>query len=100
MTHRRSSGRPGLGIAIERSTENAGGLPRSKEPASASAKGNALELGLLGGPVGCGGRGGAVGDDLPHLMEVAGADLALVARRGVALRLGGGLRGLQPGVGR
>src|SRR3712207_3808618 len=58
-----------------------------------------LELLLLGGAGERRGGGGAAGDDLGHVVEVAGADLALVLGRGVAVLLGGELGLLQLGVG-
>src|SRR5512146_2400021 len=47
----------------------------------------------------CGRRRLPAGDDLRHLVEVARADLALVARRAIALRLSGELGLLQVGIG-
>src|SRR6516164_5124375 len=59
-----------------------------------------VKLLRLGGARECGGRGGAARDDVLHLVEVAGADEALVLCGGVAvLTLAFKLRFLQSGIG-
>src|SRR5215510_3698228 len=57
------------------------------------------ELRFFGAPVEREGRAGARRDDLGDLVEVSGADLALMASRAVAGRLGGELGLLELGVG-
>src|SRR6266850_1935544 len=58
-----------------------------------------LELSLFGRAVKSDGRTATARDRLHHLVKVAGADLALVAGRGVAVRLGRELGLLQLRVG-